>query len=146
LAFDRDQASNAIFKGRKIPFDINIHIGCPRIDHWISLKDRHVLHFKEVFLDGRLQDSQIEGLARAQFARVELAQSVVKPPQPGELGVEGKAAVIADFAVVLVQPQSGPFERVRGKVAFDIFLGYRFVLGVASLGGKDVPAGETDYD
>jgi hypothetical protein len=92
-----------------------------------------------------LQDSQIDGLARAQFARVELAQAVVKPPQPGKLGVERKAAVIADFAVVFVPPQSGPFERVRGKVAFDIFLGYRFVLGVVSLSGKAVPAGETDH-
>jgi hypothetical protein len=34
---------------------------------------------------------------------------------------------------------------VRGKVAFDIFLGYRFVLGVGSLSGKAVPAGETDH-
>ena len=80
LGFDRNQAANAIFKRCKIPFDINIHIGCARIDHRIALEGGHVLHLKEVLLDRRLQYSQIDGLARTQFARVELRQSIIEPP------------------------------------------------------------------
>ena len=73
LRFDRDQATNTILKRCEIPFDINIHVGSACIDHWIPFKDRHVLHFKDVFLYCGLKNSQIDGLPGAQFARIELA-------------------------------------------------------------------------
>jgi hypothetical protein len=94
LGFDRDQAANTIFERCKIPLHINVQIGCARINHGVALEDRHILHLKEFLLNGCLQDSQIDGLARTQFARVELRQSIVEPPQAGKFGIEREAAVI----------------------------------------------------
>jgi hypothetical protein len=42
--------------------------------------DGHVLHFKDVLLNCGLENSQIDGLAGTQFARVELAQPIVEAP------------------------------------------------------------------
>ena len=80
LAFDCDKAANAIFERRKIPLHIYIHIGGARVDHGIALEDGHLLHLKEFVFDRCLQNSEIERLARTQLARVELPQSIVKPP------------------------------------------------------------------
>ena len=102
MGFDGDQAANAIFKRRKISLDIDIHVGRARIDHGISLEDRHILHFKNVFFHGRLQNSQVDRLAWTQLGRVELGQAIVKAPEPGKFGIQRQAAVIADFAVVLM--------------------------------------------
>ena len=75
LRFDRDQAANAILKRREIPLDINIHVGSACIDHGIPFEDRHVLHFKEVFLYCGLKNSQIDGLPGTQFGRIELGSA-----------------------------------------------------------------------
>src|SRR5438876_8899930 len=74
LRFDRDQAANAILERREIPLDINIHIDSACIDHGIPFEYRHVLHLEEVLLNCSLENSQIDGLAGTQFARIELAQ------------------------------------------------------------------------
>ena len=79
MGFDCDEAANAIFERRKIPLHIDIHIGGARVDHRIALEDGHLLHFKEFLFDRSLQNSEIERLARTQFARVELRQSIVEP-------------------------------------------------------------------
>ena len=72
-------------------------------------------------------------MARSQFLRIELGQPIIESPKPGELGVEREAAVIADFAIVLVQTESSSLERVRDEIRLHVFLGYRFVFGVLRL-------------
>ena len=68
-----------------------------------------------------------------QFRWIKLGQPVIESPKPGELGVEREAAVIADFAIVLVQTESSSLERVRDEIRLHVFLGYRFVFGVLRL-------------
>ena len=133
MRFDRGQAANAIVERRKISFDINIHIGCARIDHRISLEDRHVLHLKKILLHCGLKNSQIDGLAGTQFGRIEFGQYVVEPSQPVKLRVEREPAVIGYFAVVFMKAESSSLERVGSEVGVDVIHGARFVLGVVRL-------------
>ena len=106
MRFDGDQATNAILKRGKVSFDINVHVGRIRIDHGISVEDRHILHFKEILLHRSLQNSQVDGLACTQFGWIELGQAIVKAPEPGELGIQRQTAVIADFPIVLVETEA----------------------------------------
>jgi hypothetical protein len=69
-------------------------------------------------------------LPRTQFRWIKLRQPIIESPEPGEFSVEREAAVIVDFAIVLVKTESGSVERVRGQIRFHVFLGYRFVFGV----------------
>ena len=133
MRFDRGQAANAIVERRKISFDINIHIGCARIDHRISLEDRHVLHLKKILLHCGLKNSQIDGLAGTQFGWIEFGQYIVEPSQPVKLRVEREPAVIGYFAVVFMKAESSSLERVGSEVGVDVIHGARFVLGVFCL-------------
>ncbi|PYK10788.1 MAG: hypothetical protein DME61_02615, partial [Verrucomicrobia bacterium] len=76
---------------------------------------------------------QIDGLACIQFGRIELGQAIVKPPEPGKLSIQRQTAVIADFAVVFVETEGSSLKRVGCEVGFNVFLGYRFVLGIVCL-------------
>ena len=143
LRFDGDQAANAILKRRKISFDVNVHVGGARIDHGISFEDRHILHFKEVLLHRGLQNSQVDGLAWTQFGWIELGQAIVKPPEPGKLGIKRQTAVIADFAVVFVKTESGSLKRMGCEIRFNVFLGYRFVFGIICLRSEARRWGDT---
>src|SRR5207253_704641 len=127
------QAANAIVERRKISFDINIHIACARIDHRISLEDRHVLHLKKILLHCGLKNSQIDGLAGTQFGRIEFGQYVVEPSQPVKLRVEREPAVIGYFAVVFMKAESSSLERVGSEVGVDVIHGARFELRVVCL-------------
>jgi hypothetical protein len=80
-------------------------------------------------------------LACTQFGRIELGQAIVKPPEPGKLSIQRQTAVIADFAVVFVETEGSSLKRVGCEIGFNVFLGYRFVLGIVCLrsetcGGK----------
>src|SRR4029077_3969487 len=88
LRFYGDEAANAVLKRRKIPFDIDVHVTRARIDHWISFKDRHVLHFKQFPLHRCLQNPEVDGLPRTQFRWIKLRQSIIESPEAGEFGVE----------------------------------------------------------
>ena len=112
LRFDRDQAANAILERRKIPLDVNIYIGSARINHGIPFEYRHLLHFKEVLLDCSLENSQIDGLAGTEFGSIELVQPIVEAPQPRKFGVEREAAVVSDFTIIFMKPESGPLQGV----------------------------------
>ena len=136
MRFDGDQAANAVLKRRKIPFDIDVHVARARIDHRVSFEDRHVLHFKQFSLHRCLQNPEVDGLPRTQFRWIKLGQPIIESPEPGEFGVEREAAIIADFAIVLVKTESGSVERVSGQIRFHVFLGYRFVFGVLRLRAK----------
>src|SRR5262249_2996704 len=133
LGFDGGEAADAIVERRKIAFDINIHIGCARIDHRISLEDRHVLHLKKILLPCGLKKSQIDGLAGTQFGWIEFCQYIVKPSQPVKLRVEREPAVIGYFAVVFMKAESSSLQRVGSEVGVDVIHGARFVLGVFCL-------------
>src|SRR5207247_10137270 len=78
------------------------------------------------------------------WTRIQLDHSIVEPPQPGELGIEGQAAVVSDFAVIFVKPKSGALQRMGGEIGFDVFLGYCFVLNIGTLRGEVVPTGERE--
>ena len=67
---------------------------------------------------------------------IELGQAIVESSQPGKLGVECEAAVVADLAVVLMQAESGSPERMSGQVGLHVFLGHRVVLSVLWLRGE----------
>src|SRR5581483_8446402 len=54
----------------------------------------------------------------------------------GKLGVQCEAAVVCDFAVVFVEPESGPFQGVSAQVALNVLLGYRLVFAVFSFGSE----------
>src|SRR5262249_6151829 len=133
LRFDGDQAANAVLKRRKVPFDVNVHVARARVNHRISFKDRHVLHFKQVALDRCLQNSKVDRLPCTQFRWIEFGQAIIETPEPGKFRVECEAAVIADFAVIFVKTESGSLERMSGEVSLYVFLGYRFVFGVLRL-------------
>src|SRR5207248_11676061 len=105
---------NAVLKWRKIPFDIDVHVTRTRIDHRVSLEHGLVLHFKQLALHRCLQNSEVEGLPRTQFGWIKLRQPIIESSEPGEFGVEREAAVIADFAIVLVKTESGSLKRVSG--------------------------------
>src|SRR5262249_39219104 len=133
LRFDGSQAANAVLKWRKVPFDINVHVARARIDHRISFEDRHVLHLKQISLYRCLQHSKIDGLTRAQFFWIKFGQAIVEPTEPGKFGVQSETAVIADFAIILMETESGSLQRVSSEIRLYVFLGYRFVFGVLCL-------------
>src|SRR5437868_15474679 len=130
LRFDRDQAANAILERRKIPLDVNIYIRSARINHWIPFEYRHLLHFKEVLLDCSLENSQIDGLAGTEFGSIELVQPIVEAPQPRKFGVEREAAVVSDFTIIFMKPESGPLQGVSALITFNVFLGDGLILAV----------------
>src|SRR6266576_4303504 len=104
--------------------------------HRVSLEHRHVLHFKQLTLHRHLQNSEVDGLPRTQFGWLKFRQPIIESPEPGEFGVEREAAVIADFAIVLVKTESGSLERVSGQICLHVFLSYPFVFGVLRWGGE----------
>ena len=80
-------------------------------------------------------------MACTQFGWIELGQAIVKPPEPGKLSIQRQTAIIADFAVVFVETEGSSLKRVGCEICFNIFLSYRFVLGIICLrsetcGGK----------
>src|SRR5207247_1236505 len=62
---------------------------------------------------------------------------------PGKLCVQCEAGVIEDFAVVFVKPYGGALQWADDEVAFDVFIGHRFVLSVGSLPGSAVRTSQT---
>src|SRR5262249_20165543 len=126
LRFDRREAANTIVERREISFDINIHVACERIDHRISLEDRHVLHLKKIFLHCGLKDPQIDGLARTQFGWIEFGQYIVEPSQTVKFRVEREPAIIGYLAVVFVKAESSSRKRVGSEVGVDVIHGACF--------------------
>ena len=53
-------------------------------------------------------------MPRTQFGWIKLRQPIIESPEPGQFGVEREAAVIVDFAIVLVKTESGSLEGVSG--------------------------------
>src|SRR5260370_34858856 len=94
---------------------------------------------KEIVLHGVWRNGKMDGLQKIKLARIELGQSIVEPPQPGELGIESQAAVIGDFAVIFMKPKSGALQRMGGEIGFDVFLGYCFVLNIGGLQVEAAP-------
>ena len=72
-------------------------------------------------------------MSGTQLREVEFVQPIVEPPEPGKFGIKSESAIIGDFAVIFVKPESGSLERASSEVAFDVFLGHRFVIGIGSL-------------
>ena len=60
LGLNCDNAANAVFERREIPFYVNVYIGRARVNHGVTFEDRHVLHLKEFLFDRRLQNAQID--------------------------------------------------------------------------------------
>ena len=85
-------------------------------------------------------------MACTQFGWIELGQAIIKPPEPGKLGIQRQTAVIADFAVVLVETEAGSLQRVGCEIRFNVFLGYRFVFRVICLRSEVARTGETERD
>ena len=126
LRFNGYEAPDPILQWRKIPFDIDVHVAGSGIDHRVSLEYRHVLHFKQLSLYSCLEDSEVDGLTLTQFPTIKLRQAIIESSKPGEFSVEREAAVIADFAVVLMKTESGPLQRMSGQIRLYVLFGYRF--------------------
>ena len=68
----------------------------PRFDK--NTIQRGFVHLRQ----NSLKNLQIDRLPLTQFTELEFLEPVLEPLQPGKLGIEREAAVIADLAVVLV--------------------------------------------
>ena len=125
LRFDRNDAAQPIFQRREFARYVNVKIDRVRVGHRVALENRHVLDEKKLTADRRLQNAQIDRIARAEFFEIEFFQPIVEPLQARKLGVDRQSRVVIDLAVVLMETQSDSLERPRGQVAFDEFLARR---------------------
>ena len=131
LRFDRNDAAQPIFQRREFARNVNIKIDRVRVGHRVALENRHVLNEKKLTADRRLQNAQIDRIARAEFFEIEFFQPIVEPLQARKLGVDRQSRVVIDLAVVLMETQSNSLERPRGQVTLDEFLGDAVEIGVA---------------
>jgi hypothetical protein len=76
-------------------------------------------------------------LPRTQFRWIKLGQPIIESPQSREFGVESEATVIADLAIVLVEPESGSLEGVSSQIRLHVFLGYPFEFRILCLRGAN---------
>src|SRR5262249_43436423 len=133
LRFDGNQAADAVLKRCEVPLDINVHIARARIDHRISLEDRHVLHFKETSLHRCLKNSKVDGLTRTQILGIKLGQAIVESAEPGKFGIQRETTIIADFAIILMKAESRSLQRVSSEIRLNIFFSYGLVFGILRL-------------
>src|ERR1700730_155495 len=130
LRFNHYHTASAVLERSEIAFDVNVQIGCARINHRVPLENGQVLALKQFIANRRLQDAKIDGLARAQSVEIELAQAIVESAKPGYFGVECQPAEVSDLPVVLVESERGAEERPGSEVSSDVFFGNGLVFFV----------------
>ena len=100
LRFDRNDAAQPVFHRRKFARNVNVEIDRPGIGHRVALENRHVLNEKKLTTDRRLQNAQIDRIARIEFFEIEFFQPIVKPLQARKLGVDRQSRIVIDLPVV----------------------------------------------
>jgi hypothetical protein len=77
LRFNRYEAADAILKRRKIPFRIDVHVACARIDHRDSFKDR-MSCISNSSRSPLPAESEGRWIAATQFRWIKLGQPIIE--------------------------------------------------------------------
>jgi hypothetical protein len=118
-----DDRPRAILQGRKVAFDVDIHIEDRGVGHGVLRIDLHLLEAEYLALNRAAQNAIIvEGLG-AEAARAQLAQPLVEGFEASQLRREGSRAVISNLAVVFMEAERRPGLGAPSQVAGEVFVG-----------------------